>query len=150
MLDQLQERVLYYDTDSVIFVSKPDEPEPPLGPYLGQLTNELKEGHITTFISGGPKNYCYKTSTNKVETKIRGITLNCTAMQKVNFDVIRSLVYLHAKCNVTGQVTVDIPLKITRNTRTKNIETKRMRKDYRIVYDKRFIVDDYKTLPYGF
>ena len=130
VLDQLQERVLYYDTDSVIFVSKPDEPEPPLGPYLGQLTNELKEGHITTFISG--------------------ITLNCTAMQKVNFDVIRSLVYLHAKCNVTGKVTVDIPLKITRNTRTKNIETKRMRKDYRIVYDKRLIVDDYKTLPYGY
>ena len=52
VLDQLQEQVLYYDTDSVIFVSKPDEPEPPLGPYLGQLTNKLKEGHITTFISG--------------------------------------------------------------------------------------------------
>ena len=51
VLDQLQERVLYYDTDSVIFVSKPDEPEPPLGPYLGQLTNELNGGHITTFIS---------------------------------------------------------------------------------------------------
>ena len=47
-------------------------------------------------------------------------------MQKVNFDVIRWLVYLHAKCNVTGQVTVDIPLKITRNTRTKNIETKQI------------------------
>ncbi|CAB4029932.1 Hypothetical predicted protein, partial [Paramuricea clavata] len=116
VLYQLQERVLYYDTDSVIFVSKPDEPEPPLGPYLGQLASELKEGHITSFISGGPKNYCCKSST---------------------------------KCNVTGQVTVDIPLKITRNTRTKNIETKRMRKDYRIVYDKRFIVDDYKTLSYG-
>ena len=43
VLDQLQERVLYYDMDSVIFVSKLDEPEPPLGPYLGQLTNELKD-----------------------------------------------------------------------------------------------------------
>ncbi|CAB4015355.1 DNA polymerase [Paramuricea clavata] len=50
VLDQLNERVLYYDTDSVIFVSKPGESEPPLGPYLGQLTDELKEGHITTFI----------------------------------------------------------------------------------------------------
>jgi hypothetical protein len=42
VLDELQERVLYYDTDSVIFVSKPGEPEPPIGPYLGQLTDELK------------------------------------------------------------------------------------------------------------
>ena len=113
-------------TQTLIFVSKPDDPEPPLGPYLGELTNELKDGHITTFISGGPKNYCYKTSSNKIETKIRGITLNCTARQKVNFDVIRALVYLHAKCNITGQVTVDIPFKITRETKTKNIKTKRM------------------------
>ena len=41
VLDMLQERVLYYDTDSVIFVSKPGEPEPPTGSYLGQLTDEL-------------------------------------------------------------------------------------------------------------
>ena len=70
------------------------------------------------------------TSTGKVETKVRGITLNCSAQQKVNFYVIRSLVYLHAKCNVTGKVTVDIPLKITRNAKDKNIQTKRMKKDY--------------------
>ena len=147
VLDELQERVLYYDTDSVIFVSKPGEPEPPIGPYLGQLTDELKEGHITTFISGGPKNYCYRTSSNKVETKIRGITLNCTARQKVN---LRELVHLHAVCKVNNTVTVDIPYKITRNTKTKSIETKRTKKDYRIVYNKRVIIDDYKTLPYGY
>ena len=151
VLDMLQERVLYYDTDSVIFVSKPGEPEPPTGPHLGQLTDELGGDYITSFVSGGPKNYSYRTNTDKVETrKVRGITLNCTAKQKVNFDVIRSLVYLHAECNVTGQVSVDIPFKITRNTKTKNIETKRMKKDYRIVYNKRVIVDDYRTLPYGY
>ncbi|XP_028405262.1 uncharacterized protein LOC114527769 [Dendronephthya gigantea] len=150
VLDQLQERALYYDTDSVIFVSKPGDPEPPTGPYLGELTDELKGDYITTFISGGPKNYCYRTNSNKVETKIRGITLNCTARQNVNFEVIRALVYLHAKCNVAGRVSVDIPFKITRNTKTKDIETKRMKKDYRIVYDKRVIIDEYKTLPYGF
>ena len=94
VLDQLQVRALYYDTDSVIFVSKPGDPEPPTGPYLGELTDELKGDHITTFISGGPKNYCYRTNTDKVETKIRGITLNCSALEKVNFDVIRLKVLL--------------------------------------------------------
>ena len=88
VLDMLQERVLYYDTDSVIFVSKPGEPEPPTGPYLGQLTDELGGDYITSFVSGGPKNYSYRTNTDKVETKVHGITLNCTSKQKVNFDVI--------------------------------------------------------------
>ena len=48
--------------------------------------------------------------------KVRGITLDCTARQKVNFEVICALVFLRAKCDVTGHVTVDIPFRITRNT----------------------------------
>ncbi|CAB3995104.1 DNA polymerase [Paramuricea clavata] len=149
VLDMLHERVMYYDTDSVIFVSKLNEPEPPLGNHLGELTDELGGEYITVFASGGPKNYCYRTNSGKVETKVRGITLDCTARQNVNFEVIRGLVYLHAKCQVTGQVSVDIPFRITRNTRTKEIETKRMKKDHRIVYNKCVIMDDYRTLPYG-
>ena len=116
VLNLLQDRVLYYDTDSVIFLSRPGEPEPPTGNYLGELTDELNEGdYISTFISGGPKNYCYKTASNKIETKVRGITLNCTALKKVSFNVTRALVYLETECNVKGCVTVDIPFKITRD-----------------------------------
>ena len=59
LLDLLQERVLYYDTDSVIYVHEPGKPDPPLGNYLGDLTDELNGDYITTFISGGPKNYAY-------------------------------------------------------------------------------------------
>ena len=149
-LDMLQERVLYYDTDSVIYLSTPGQPEPRLGNYIGELTDELGGEHITVFASGGPKNYCYKNNSGKTEVKVRGITLDCTARQKVNFDLICALVFLQGECGVTGQVSVDIPFRITRNTQTKEIQTKRMKKDYRIVYNKRVIKDNYKTLPYGY
>ena len=36
VLDRLDERVLYYDTDSVIYVSRPGQHDPPLGDYLGE------------------------------------------------------------------------------------------------------------------
>ena len=149
-LDMLGDRVLYYDTDSVVYLTQPDQPEPRLGNYIGDLTHELSGEHITVFASGGPKNYCYKTSGGKTDIKVRGITLDCTARQKVNFESMCELVSLRAECGVTGTVTVDIPFRITRNTRTKEIQTKRMKKDYRVVYNKRVIIDDYKTLPYGY
>ena len=44
LLDLLQERVLYYDTDSVVYVHEPGKPDPPLGDYLGELTDELNGG----------------------------------------------------------------------------------------------------------
>ena len=40
-MQKLGKRVLYHDTDSVIFSVKDGEYVPPLGTYLGQLTDEL-------------------------------------------------------------------------------------------------------------
>ena len=85
----------------------------------------------------------------KLRQKLRGITLNCTARQTVNCNVIQELVHLYV-AGETRQVSVDIPYKITREPQTKEIVTKRMKKDYRIVYNKRVIVDEHKTLPYGY
>ena len=39
VLDQLDRRILYFDTDSIIYVSKEGEWEPPTGSYLGELTD---------------------------------------------------------------------------------------------------------------
>ena len=150
LLDLLQERVLYYDTDSVIYVHKAGKPDPPLGNYLGDLTDELNGDYITSFVSGGPKNYAYRTKKGKAETKIRGITLDYAATGKLNPSVIRSLVHLHTNCHTAAKVTVDIPFKITRDKKEKNIVTKRMKKDYRVVYNKRVVTENYETLPYGY
>lgn len=56
VLEQLDKKVLYCDTDSVIYVSRLAQCDPPLGDYLGELTDELGAGvHIVEFVSGGPK-----------------------------------------------------------------------------------------------
>ena len=146
VLEQLNRRVLYFDTDSVIYVSKEDEWEPPTGSYLGQLTDELDGGYITTFVSGGPKNYAYETSTDKTVCKVRGITLNYRTQQHVNFDVMSDMV----RGEGPEKVTVNIPYKINRDTKEKSVRTRSENKDYRIVYNKRVIVNNFDTLPYGF
>ncbi|CAH0561769.1 unnamed protein product [Brassicogethes aeneus] len=52
-------RVLYLDTDSVIFTHKSGEFLPEVGDYLGLLTNG-PGSNIIEFVSGGPKNYANK------------------------------------------------------------------------------------------
>ena len=45
-LEALGERVLYFDTDSVIYLEEtPTQFQPVLGSYLGDFTSELKEKH---------------------------------------------------------------------------------------------------------
>ena len=41
-LETLQQRVLYYDTDSVIYKWRPGQVEIPLGVFLGEFTDEVE------------------------------------------------------------------------------------------------------------
>ena len=68
----LQEHVLYYDTDSVIYFSQPGKPEPHMGNYIGDFTDEFGGEHITVFASRGPKNYSDITKSGKTEIKVQG------------------------------------------------------------------------------
>ena len=49
-LEQLQQQVSYFDTDSVIFSWKPGQPNIPLGDFLGEMTDECMM-EITSSIS---------------------------------------------------------------------------------------------------
>ena len=68
-LDTLKERVLYYDTDSVIYRWKPGQEKLPLGRYLGQFGDEIGGDPIVEFVSGGAKNYGYLTHSGKTKCK---------------------------------------------------------------------------------
>ena len=89
-LEKLNEQVLYYDTDSVIYSCKEGEVKIPTGIFLGEMTDELEGDAITVFGSAGPKSYCYRTRGGKTECKNKGTkssyeinqVLNCTSMMQ--------------------------------------------------------------------
>ena len=85
------------------------------GDNLGDMTKELRPGeYIEEFVSGGPNNYAYKvvnSTTNKTKNvcKGRGITLNFTAFQLMNYDVIKDIIW---RCDETDKVAVHTEKKI--------------------------------------
>ena len=146
LLEQLGDRALYMDTDSVVYLHEPDAYNPPLGEYLGQLKDELDGDTIKTFVSAGPKNYAYQTAQGETVCKIRGFTLNTRNGKLLNFDTMKRLV-TSTKEQQQEIVTVVDPHKIVRQNGT--LYTKSQKKDYRLVYDKRIIGPNYVTYPYG-
>lgn len=150
-LEKLGNRALYADTDSIVFSVKQGEYEPLLGDYLGDLTDEVPDGKITHFVTGGPKNYSYKFERyvdNSVHTvcKVRGITLNYKNALDINFNTVHEM--------VTGAENRTVAVKdehmIARDKNNCRIITTEQNKDYKIVFDKRVISNQYQTYPYGF
>ena len=139
---------MYFDTDSILFVAKENEYMPTLGDYLGQFTNELSsnEGNfITEFVSGGPKNYAYKTDTGHTECTVKGYPINYLTSLVLNFDTIKHTVVEDNKNKIV------VPqLKFIKDKSEWQIKTEIQNKEYRFIYDKRVLLPDFSTRPYGF
>ena len=89
-LEALGDRVLYYDTDSVIYTWKPGQTEIPLGDYLGDMTNELDEKvYIIEFVSRGAKNYGYATKHRKIVRKVHGFSLHVRDAKQLNYQIMK-------------------------------------------------------------
>jgi len=151
LLENLQERILYMDTDSVVYIHREDAWNPPIGDHLGELKDETKGVPITTFLSGGPKNYAYQLKDGRTVCKIRGFTLNCRNRLTLNFESMKRLVttpgeFQKAKEEKTS-CTIQEPHKIVRKEGM--LYTKPQDKQYKLVYDKRFIGKDFNTFPFG-
>lgn len=117
---------------------------------LGEWTDELKKDeYIKLWASTGPKSYHYQTNFGKSVTKIKGFTLNYQNLEKLNGNTMIKLI----KEGVSQLKQRSVALTyntITRETKTKNLVNKLETKKFKFEYDKRIILQDYGTVPYGY
>ena len=120
-----------------------------MGNYISDLTDELGGEHITVFASGGPKNYCYKTNTGKTEVKVRGITLDYGA-PKSQFRCDLCIGVLTGRVRCDGASLDRHSVQNHQKYPNERNSDKTYEERLCIVYNKRVIKDNYKTLPFEY
>ena len=160
VMQKLGKRVLYHDTDCIIFSVKDGEYVPPLGTYLGQLTDELtcKElgckkpgcsGHwIEEFVSCGPKNYSFRVNTGEIVCKVRGFSLNYKSSLILNFESMKEALVAWKRNEKKELITVKTEL--VRDKYKPKVFNRVISKHYGVVYDKRKVLPDFTSIPFGF
>jgi hypothetical protein len=151
-LEQLEDRVLYYDTDSVFYISRDTDTDIDTGQFIGDMTDELEDfgpgSYITHFVRGGPKNYAYKVfcsakGEERVVCKVKGICLNYEASKSINFNSIRDMVL--EKIDPIPIVSRNI-----RRTKEHEVITREETKLYKPNSMKRKFLDGGISVPFGF
>ena len=143
-LDYLNEKVLYFDTDSIIYADD-NTKNIETGDMLGDMTDEISGKGISSFISTGPKSYSFKYGDDKQKSAIKGFTLNHENNNLLNHDSLSKIVKRQIR-----EITIVNENKITRKNR--EIVNKYCEKIFKFGYDKRVIkhVDEnhIDALPY--
>ncbi len=163
LMECLQEKCLYVDTDSCIFIDKErpkgshiefENENITMGSAMGSLTDELQDDgglddYITEFVSGGPKNYGYITNNGIHKMIVKGINVKKFS-NAISFQILKDMVLRQGEDIV--KVTEPFAMRMDANRGT--IHTVPLTKEYRMVYSKRILLEDeagncVKTLPYG-
>ena len=97
--------------------------------------------------TGGPKNYAFETYGGKSVCKVRGFSLNFKNAKLLNFQAMKSLVN---SLDSELSILIHNDSKISRDVKRRRVINKEETKVYRMVYTKRVIVDESRTLPYGY
>lgn len=94
-LDQLGERVLYHDTDSIIYIYDPDHYNIPESDVWGKWSVEKidsRNGGLRTFVGFGPKSYGIRAENGTAEIKVKGLSLKLAHGKLFNFDVMDQMI----------------------------------------------------------
>ena len=79
--------------------------------------------------------------------KVRGFSLNNVNKKIINFETVKDVVFDETR---TKTYTVVNDKKIVRDKASRKLLNKREAKKYRLVFNKRVILDNYETVPYGY
>lgn len=99
-LQKLGERVLYHDTDSIIYEIDPTPGayNTPIGHYLGEWEDETSGAPIREFVSIGPKTYAYRLDGRPDAegcVKAKGFTLTHNNAKVIHFEGLKQLIFDH-------------------------------------------------------
>lgn len=163
----LGERVIYHDTDSIIYERDPAGYNIPVGRYLGEWEDELGGHPIMAFVSTGPKTYSFKTvqpdplPASEVNhgrdeviriddvyyrcvyhSKAKGFTLNTITSEEINFKGMQDL--------VLGQRDyLEAVVPFFQYKRDGGITSYDAMKYLKFAYDKGQITEEFKVIPFG-
>jgi hypothetical protein len=147
-LNKLGERVLYHDTDSIIFERDPDGYNIEQGYYLGQWEDECGGCPIVEFVGVAPKTYAYVKkkrdgTLDYSNLRCKGFTLNYRTAQIIDFHTMKDLVtnkrdFAKIKEN-----------RFVWDQQRMFMYTYDMEKVLSGVYGKGIITEDHKILPFG-
>ena len=149
------ERLLYFDTDSIIFVQRQGEQILKLGNYLGDLTNELEEygagAYIRRFVSGGPKNYGFEVvkpdGCTVVKIKAKGIRVDAQVLNVLTLEKMTEFVQAYTRGVVEAMKVKQHRFSV--NPKTHEVFSADVFKLYRVVSEKRRVVGN-DTFPFGY
>ncbi len=150
-------QILYYDTDSMIWVQKPGYPTLETGEMVGEFKDEIADEYgagseIKKFFTSGPKSYGYEielpNGEKKLTCKAKAIPLTAAVLDQ--FGPEQMLEVIQAMDG--RKLEVNIPWKIVRDKKTGTLRNEQQTKTWQVVCDKRVFIDDgsYSTLPYGY
>lgn len=117
------------------------------------MTDELDGDVITEFVSGGAKNYGYKTREGKVVSKVRGFTLNVRGSAVLNLETMKDNILAELDNTLDNRRILDVvtPYYFQRDLENKRIKVMPRVRQYGLVFDKRVIQTKTKSsYPYGY
>jgi hypothetical protein len=112
---------------------------------LGELTDELDPGDgIIRFCSTGPKSYAYETRKGKKVVKSKGVPVGS---EGVDIELYEDMVTNAYSDPIKHKI--KLALYFQRDCATSSINRTDREKTLQYTYDKRIVLDNYRTRPFG-